>query len=139
MKIMNKLIGIWMQRITLLLGETIIGTSWYIHSLIVPYPPWMIAKSALSNTLCWSTYLYTLTLLGRSLNMYKWSFSIDGFCFKLPLIKFGHREFEFKFHEKAFYAGICVESKVEKLCKENEKNKVVYCTLGTLSHRYVHF
>ena len=70
-------------------------------------------------------------------NMYKWSFSIDGFCFKLPLIKFGPREFEFKFHEKAFYAGICVESKVEKLCKENEKNKVVYCTLGTLSHRYV--
>lgn len=69
---------------------------------------------------------------------FRWKFTIDGFCFDLPLVKFGPKELEFKFHEDVHYGGLCVkecgfsEPEILKTCQ-----KIVYCSFGTMSYRYL--
>lgn len=68
----------------------------------------------------------------------KWKFTIDGFCFDLPLVKLGPRELEFSFYEKIYYGGMCIKRCAlaePELSKNNLK--IVYCSFGTMSHRYL--
>ena len=71
---------------------------------------------------------------------YKWKFCIDGFYLSFPHIKFSSKELEFKNHDDILYAGLCVgsagcgEVQEIKFCKEKT---LIYCSLGTMSYRYL--
>lgn len=67
---------------------------------------------------------------------YKRTFTIDGFCLQLPVICLGPSELEFKDGFPTLFAGLCITSEQETTVMDKER-KLVYCSLGTMSSRYL--
>lgn len=71
---------------------------------------------------------------------YKWEFCIDGFYLKTPHFKLGPRELEFKYFDEYYYASLCVTQKkvnTDVCLNFKEQKPTIYCTLGTMSYRYL--
>lgn len=77
----------------------------------------------------------------RKENGLKRGFCIDGFYIKGPHIKFTPRRIEFRAEKNIYYAGLCVEKVVHMeeniVIKKEESTQLIYCTLGTMSNRYI--
>lgn len=68
----------------------------------------------------------------------KWKFGIDGMFLDISHFKLGPREFEFNADYENKYAGLCVDY------EDDEENNTytpmkeyIYCSLGTMSYRYL--
>lgn len=70
----------------------------------------------------------------------KWRFCIDGFYLNGPHIKFAPGQIEFRKESKVYYAGLCVkneDTRDEKFALKIAGKQFIYCSLGTMSNRYM--
>ncbi|NKI20684.1 glycosyltransferase family 1 protein [Paenibacillus dendritiformis] len=82
-----------------------------------------------------------LSAIARKRGM-KWKYNIDGPYLDVPKLVLGPREFEFSAstnNRNAAYLGLCVETRSDGTVMPDDFDPckpLIYCSLGTLSHRY---
>lgn len=63
------------------------------------------------------------------------AFTIDGFCLRIPVICLGPSELEFGNERDVLFAGLCLQEEYET--REHNQRKMIYCSFGTMSNRYL--
>lgn len=76
----------------------------------------------------------------KEIEKLKWRFCIDGFYLNGSHIKFAPGQIEFRKESEVYYAGLCVKNennRDEKIASKVTEKQFIYCSLGTMSNRYM--
>ena len=93
--------------------------------------------------LLWEKRFYPWNEMGKICHQrrIKWKFGIDGYYPDFPVLIFGSKLFEFYQDENLNYLGLDVRDEY-KICDckyNNEYEKLIYCSFGTMNDRYEKF
>lgn len=99
-----------------------------------------LLRKGLNSKVISERHFYPWSMIGDLCRQYniKWKFGIDGFFPDFPVLVFGTKYLEPQKYNGPLYMGLGVveTSEEEQLNIIQSKKPIIYCSLGTMNHRY---